>query len=337
MRESFEHLPKLAFGEGRAELRQDLNAYRDRLANVVTGLRDLESASHTPFLYKSCSVEINGLQLLASCRSSVQTRTDKPSQPIAGLMLSGRGYYVFEGTRHEFQPGNIMYVPEDVRSARIETSSTINVVLDRTRLCEAFQAIAGQPPDARQLLRLRRFQSGAALGAAGFIEHVSAILAAIDMSLENPRALEILGVDQVLYRLVAASIWPELLDAPAAQKGGALDLRERAIVSKLRDYIHANLGQPLQLTSLAILGGTSTRRVRELFLRACGVTPAEYIRDARLAQARQLLETAPEKRIRDICFELGFIRASSFAAQYRERFGEPPLTTRIRAEGKYLG
>ena len=336
MYEGLESLPNLAFGEGRAELRQDLNAYRDRLAEVVTGLRDLESVSHTPFLYKSCSVEINGLQLLASCRSSVQTRTDKPSQPIAGVMLSGRGYYVFEGKRHEFQPGNIMYVPEDVRSARIETSSTINLVLDRTRLCEAFQAIAGQPPDARQLLRLRRFQSGAALGAAGLIEHVSAIVAAIDLSLENPRALEILGLDQVLYRLVAASIWPELLEVRAAE-GGMLDPRERATLSRLRDHIHANLGKPLQLTSLAILAGTSTRRVRELFLKGLGVTPADYMREARLAQAKQLLESEPGKRIRDISAELGFTRASSFAAHYRQRFGEPPLTTRIRAEEKYLG
>ena len=336
MREGLENLPKLAFGEGRAELRQDLNAYRDRLAEVVTGLRDLESVSHTPFLYKSCSVEINGLQLLASCRPSVQTRTDKPSQPIAGLMLSGRGSYVFEGKRHEFQPGNIMYVPEDVRSARIETSSTINLVLDRTRLCEAFQAIAGQPPDARQLLRLRRFQSGAALGAGGLIEHVSAIVSAIDLSLENPRALEVLGLDQVLYGLVAAAIWPELLEVRAAE-GGMLDPRERATLSRLRDHIHANLGKPLQLTSLAILAGTSTRRVREMFLKGLGVTPADYIRDARLAQAKQLLEREPGKRIRDISAELGFTRASSFAAHYRQRFGEPPLTTRIRAEEKYLG
>lgn len=135
------------------------------------------------------------------------------------------------------------------------------------------------------------------------MEHVCAISRAIDMSLDNTRALEVLGLDQVLYRLVAASVWPELLSDQPADRG-PLDLRERATLSKLRDYIHANLDQPLQLTSLAILGGTSTRRVREMFLKAFGVAPADYIRDARLVQARHLLETAPDKRIRDITWTL---------------------------------
>lgn len=337
MGEGFKPLPKLAFGEGRAELRHDLNAYRDRLADVITGLSELEAIDSHPFQHKSSSVEINGLNLLANSRTALYMRTNKPSEPLGALVLSGRGYFVFEGRRYDFNPGNILYVPEEMRKAWSGACSMMNMALDRERLCEAYMAIAGQPPGPRQLERLSVVQAGPGPAGDRLMEHVTAITRAIDMSLENPRALEVLGLDQVLYRLVAVSVWPGLLAAPAAQQGGGLDLRERAILSKLRDYIHANLAQPLQLTSLAILGGTSTRRVRELFLRACGVTPAEYIRDARLAQARQLLETAPEKRIRDICFELGFTRASSFAAQYRERFGEPPLATRIRAEGKYLG
>lgn len=336
MSEGIRHLPKLAFGDERGVLQQDLNAYRDRLADVITGLSELESTEAGAFQSKSCGVEINGLRLLANSRTALYARTSKPSELMATWVLSGRGHFVFEGRRFDFQPGSIVYLPPDLRKAWSGPCSMVNMALGQPRLLQAYQAIAGEPPHARLLARLSQLRSGPGPAGDRMMEHVCAISRAIDMSLDNTRALEVLGLDQVLYRLVAASVWPELLSDQPADRG-PLDLRERATLSKLRDYIHANLDQPLQLTSLAILGGTSTRRVREMFLKAFGVAPADYIPDARLVQARHLLETAPDKRIRDITFELGFTRASSFAAQYRERFGEPPLTTRSRAEGRRLG
>ena len=331
MRESFERLPRLAFGEERAVLGQNLNAYRDRLAKVITGLSELDSIDVGPFQHKTSSVEINGLHLLANSRTSLHMRTNKPSELLGAFVLSGSGYFVFEGRRYDFHPGNIIYVPEGVRQAWSGPCSMMNMTLDRDRLCEAYKAIAGQAPDARQMQRLSVVQAGP--GAAGdrLVEHVSAITHAIDMSRESPRSLEVLGLDQVLYRLVAVSIWPDLLRDRDAARASPHDMGERAMVARLRDHVHANLDKPLHLTSLAIVAGTSTRRVREMFLKAFGVTPAEYIRDARLVHARHLLETAPEKRIREISSELGFTRASLFAAQYRQRFGEPPVTTRSRA------
>jgi AraC-like DNA-binding protein len=336
MGEQFRVLPRLAFGEEGAGLRQDLNTYRDRLAGVVTGLSEVGSTGTEPFSYKSCNVVINGLQILASCRTPVRLRTNKASEPIAGLLLSGHGTYVFDGKRSDFHAGNLMYVPEDEREARVGTCSTVNLALERARLHETFHAIAGKPPGPRQLARLSMLRISQAPGCDVIMKQMSAIITAIEMSFDDPRPLEILGVDQVLYRLVAATVWPELLRGEDAQASPP-DLRERAMLSRLRDHVHANLDKPLQLTSLAILAGTSTRRVREIFLREFGVTPAEYIRDARLVHARHLLETALEKRIRDIASALGFTRASLFAAQYRQRFGETPTTTRSRAEGRRLG
>ena len=329
-------LPRLAFGEERAELRRDLNAYRDHLAGVVRGLSEVGSIGAEPFRYKSCDVVINGLQILASCRTPIRLRTNKSSEPIAGWLLSGRGSYVFEGKRSDFHAGELMYVPEDEREASVGTSSTVNLALERARIVEAFQAIAGEPPGSRQLARLFLLQSSQGHECDVIMRHMSAITAAIERSFDDPRPLEILGVDQVLYRLVAATVWPDLLRGEDAQASTPA-LRERAMLSRLRDHVHANLDKPLQMTSLAIVAGTSTRRVREIFLREFGVTPAEYIRDARLVHARHLLETAPEKRIRDIASALGFTRASLFAAQYRQRFGETPITTRNRAEGRRLG
>jgi AraC-like DNA-binding protein len=336
MDERFGLLPKLAFGESRAILQQDLNAYRDRLAGVVSGLRELESHGEQRFAFKSCGAVFSGLEIFASARTPILGRTNTPSEPIAGLLLSGHGHYMLGGKRLEFHPGYIMYVPGDVRGFCAGICSTVNVRLETARLAEAFQAIAGQPPDLRQMARLAQMQVTPRPGGDRIMAFMSAITNTINDALDDPRPLEVLGLDQVFYRLIAVSVWPELLGVPAAE-GGTLDARDRATLSKLRDYIHANLGKPLQLTSLAILGGTSTRRVREMFLRAFGMPPADYIRDARLVHAKHLLETATEKRIREICFELGFTRASSFAAQYRQRFGEPPITTRSRAEGMRAG
>jgi transcriptional regulator GlxA family with amidase domain len=57
-----------------------------------------------------------------------------------------------------------------------------------------------------------------------------------------------------------------------------------------------------------------------------GTTPHQYRIDARLTRARELLITT-ERRVIDICLDIGFTSLGSFSSLFARRVGAPRLTT----------
>ncbi len=99
--------------------------------------------------------------------------------------------------------------------------------------------------------------------------------------------------------------------------------------------------EPLTVTALAAAVGLSVRGLQDGFRKHAGLTPMQYLRDARLRQVRgELLEDGVRESVGDIAYRWGFGNLGRFARDYRERFGELPSQTRagpssvrIRAAG----
>ncbi|WP_420383497.1 helix-turn-helix transcriptional regulator [Novosphingobium sp.] len=83
------------------------------------------------------------------------------------------------------------------------------------------------------------------------------------------------------------------------------------------------------VAELAALCGISTRHLHRQFLALTGATVADYIENARIEQAKRLLETH-DHPIKAIAAACGFAHANSFARAFRRSTGLTPLAFRQR-------
>lgn len=103
-----------------------------------------------------------------------------------------------------------------------------------------------------------------------------------------------------------------------SQTGFSVVQRER-----IRDLIHANLGNDLSLTELASVVALSPKHFVVLFRATFGITPHQYLLRERIEQAKRLLATQ-SMSIADIAFSVGFSTQSHFTAAFRKVVGVTP-------------
>lgn len=75
---------------------------------------------------------------------------------------------------------------------------------------------------------------------------------------------------------------------------------------------------------LAMTRRTFYRTIKRL----TGLTPAQYVAEARFRQARQLLETRQVSSVKQVAHRVGYRQASHFAQLYQQRFGKNPADYR---------
>lgn len=121
--------------------------------------------------------------------------------------------------------------------------------------------------------------------------------------------------------------------APAAEAAVAVPVADAAVLAaadaellgRLRTVAEAAVADeefgPARLAAAAGLSErTLYRRLKEL----TGLTPAAFVREVRLLQARHLLETKAVTTVAEAAFAVGFANASHFGRVYAERFGRTP-------------
>ena len=97
------------------------------------------------------------------------------------------------------------------------------------------------------------------------------------------------------------------------------------------EYLEANLGRAVRITELAKAAGVSVRALQIGFQKHHGCTPAEFLRDRRLGEARRrLVEGGPDVSVAAVAKQCGFAHLGRFSAHFRARFGELPTATRAR-------
>lgn len=92
---------------------------------------------------------------------------------------------------------------------------------------------------------------------------------------------------------------------------------------RIRETLLESFDEPLTVAELAEKVNLSTRALERVFLQEFGISVKEFQIRQRLARARQLLEET-DKRVSEVCYEVGFNTHSSFTRLFKRRFGVPP-------------
>jgi AraC-like DNA-binding protein len=101
-------------------------------------------------------------------------------------------------------------------------------------------------------------------------------------------------------------------------------------VSRIQEYLRANLHRNVALNELAELTGLSKAYLIRSFRRTVGMPPYEWLLQLRIQEARQRLQAGD--RICDLAIELGFSDQSHFQRRFKRLMG---ITPSVYAEGHF--
>lgn len=102
-------------------------------------------------------------------------------------------------------------------------------------------------------------------------------------------------------------------------------------IDSIIEYMNMNYEKKLTVSTLAEMAGYSVSRFLHLFSETIGKPPMRYLRDIRLANACELLDTSeyPVSKIADLC---GFNDPLYFSRAFADKYGLSPSVYRNRAD-----
>jgi AraC-like DNA-binding protein len=120
-------------------------------------------------------------------------------------------------------------------------------------------------------------------------------------------------------------------NGPAAA-GSAIAKRplEPYFLKRADQFIREHAGTTFTVASLAAHCGVSERTLQKAFIDFRGVTPIAHVRNARLDLAHHAL-AGGDGSVHDVAAQCGFRSVTTFALEYRKRFGTSPSHTRNAA------
>jgi AraC-like DNA-binding protein len=99
-------------------------------------------------------------------------------------------------------------------------------------------------------------------------------------------------------------------------------------IKRAIDFIHANLDMPITIKDIIDVTGVPGRTLFKHFRDYQGISPMQYLRNARFDRVRRArLAAETHASVTMIAMEAGFMHLGRFAVEYRQRFGESPSET----------
>lgn len=94
-----------------------------------------------------------------------------------------------------------------------------------------------------------------------------------------------------------------------------------------RKLLLAALDVTPELAGLAQAVGTNTRRLNQAFRSCAGMTVFDFLREARMKEARRLL-VETDLPVQSIAQATGYGNPANFSTAFKDRFGCPPTSLR---------
>jgi AraC-like DNA-binding protein len=124
--------------------------------------------------------------------------------------------------------------------------------------------------------------------------------------------------------------------AQVSSRPAAAQLRDLALLRRVRDRIDREYAQPLDVEALARSVNMSSGHLSRQFRRAYGESPYSYLMTRRIERAMALLRRG-DLSVTDVCFEVGCSSLGTFSTRFTELVGVPPSTYRSQAAAATAG
>lgn len=128
-------------------------------------------------------------------------------------------------------------------------------------------------------------------------------------------------IDGGLMRLKMLELFYDLTSTDKNLLQQLLQLKQQ-VYADIPAAVEENYANPVSLSDLAYLCGRSLSSFKRDFYAIYQTTPATWIREKRLAKAREMLATG--MGVADVCFSLGFESPAHFSRLFKSRFGTTP-------------
>lgn len=99
-------------------------------------------------------------------------------------------------------------------------------------------------------------------------------------------------------------------------------------IQLVKDYIHQHLDQNITIPILASKVGTNQCYLKKGFKEVTGQTLFEYLKDARMLKAKQLLQES-NSVVMEVASKVGYNSLSSFSQSYKNYFGISPKMDQV--------
>jgi len=110
----------------------------------------------------------------------------------------------------------------------------------------------------------------------------------------------------------------------------AQQLRDLALLRRVRDRMDREYAQPLDVEALARGVNMSAGHLSREFRRAYGESPYGYLMTRRIERAMALLRRG-DLSVTEVCFAVGCSSLGTFSTRFTELVGVPPSTYRQQA------
>jgi AraC-like DNA-binding protein len=144
-----------------------------------------------------------------------------------------------------------------------------------------------------------------------------------------------LYLESKALELIALSLAHALPDGEPSPPLPSLRPDDIERIHAARDLLLHTLEEPPSLLALARHVGLNDFKLKRGFRQVFGTTVFGYVRDQRMAQARQLLEQQ-RLNVTEVACAVGYANPSQFAAAFKRKFGVNPASYRTASLRKYV-
>lgn len=327
-------LPSLLFGDRIAVVDRTADAVAQRIAPVLP-LRVTYKpiGPEADFVHRSRVVCINDLDLLGASTTPLEVDARLSNTPLLVIPVHGAFKASIDGCEYECRAGeSACLLPATQWRIQTEITSVLVISINQERMQRLTQVMLGRPHGTEHPFEWHRPHL-LALHAGGLafermFTHVGNML---DSLIEEPDLLDKSGLDDMIYRIVAMMLQPDLfVDRPDDSKSTGKFQSAPLIVAC--DYIRDNLDKRIGLSDLEQVSGMSARNLQYLFQKQYGCSPMKWVTRQRLEKAQQqLMRPDVRTKVTSVASALRFSNLGNFSRLYQEQFGELPSQTLDRA------
>lgn len=324
----------LLFGESQSEASTSLQVFSDRVARVLPGLDAYDALpGHSRFFSKNARLQLPGLDMLASTMTHTRMRRSDSTHTTLMIPLQGHCSAQVDGRVLPWGTAQgCLYLPSGCGPTLGygDERHLLMLHIETAELQAAACAMLGTYEDAApldighaQVLPLQ--VAGVPLAAVA--RHLGAL---IDLYGLDAQVLHQMGMQDFIYRHLVPLYQRRSAALPPREPPR---VRKRRTIDRVCGAALADLSRPITLTEMATQAHMSVRALQYAFQERFGMSPLDWLRQQRLAQAHQRLLRGDFISLARLAQECGLGTASRFAAQYRQQFGQLPSVTAGRRRG----